>query len=1320
MKQRALYILLFLSALFTGWVQAQPPKPKPLSQNLLSLRSLAEKEFRASHFETSITLYKSYFSKINFTDTTAIFQVAESYRLSKQYDSAINLFNQLSMLHPKYTPALAELYATKGEYSKAIDIYKSIQATDTNQIKKIASRVLGFKGREDFQLDSLDWKVTNSQINTSGNESNPMKYKEGILFISTAVGNNKGAVDNGLPRLVYTPDSLAIVEKKLSIDSASKKKSGTKKPVRKIPIDITARNSIDNSTLRRPVRSPKSGVKDTITSIDPFLQSLIKTGPIHFSSTGDTVYYSKLVQLKRKQSKLGIFSAINQGGTWKQLEEISKGFVYSAFHPTATTDGKKIYFVADSKEGFGGPDIYFVERLGDSAWSLPVNAGENINTAGNELYPTIIGDSLYFSTNGSGGLGGQDVFVVKLGTNETPINVGYPINSSFDDYGLVFNKDRTGGYVSTNRNGSSDILAFNFKKVFYRIGGSINYISDKTVASKEQVYLVDTKTEKLIDSTLSDELGNYYFDLRPNRLYRIEQREERKTKASYVVNTKEPVYLDSTLLAKKTVADQPSIASLGKSIDSIKQAIAAIEKVSESISREGVVVDSLHKEPIVVKKQLLKSQLKELKSDLTRLEYKKLELAYSIQPTKDIVAVNTTKPVEKIKVNLQLPGASPKQKADSIFYVRQQEAIKFKLEEELLLRGDQLTRFNVYFGFSKFNLNPIEQKILDSTIKVLKANPRLYAVMGSFTDCSGPIVFNMQLSAKRSDAVIKYLIKNGIEKNRIRENHYGKNYLVQNCNQKKYSARQQLLNRRTEIYLSDDGSLAWTDLAADTTKKYSVYTALGKKLSDFISLKGVLVVASRKGQGKIQLTAKKGQGTADKGEGIREKGKIQLTVDSSQLTAKVKKQIVKKDTLILIKKVDVVRKDTAASVVKKIADVKKDTIAVVTKKVDVVKKDTIANVVKKIADVKKDTVAIVAKKVDVLKKDTVASVVKKVADVKRDTIAVVTKKVADVKKDTAASIVKKIADVKKDTVAIVAKKVDVVKKDTIASVVKKVADVKKDTIAVVAKKVDVVKKDTVASVVKKIAEIKSDTFSIVKADLKGPGTREERQGETAKPTTYNLQPTTIQTDSFVVVKPQPKQAAVQPKTENPKPKTLQQDTVAIAKAKPSTVKRQEAPVKSQQLTAEEEERISREELLAALDSLAKLRREQERIVDYLTKRISKKPIEVFTYADSVTVEIFDSGIHDKDSVSVIYNKSLVVDKHELKVDKPIKFKVRVDKERKNNEMVIVAENLGTYPPNTAVMIITDKFGKHEEIMLSTDLTTNEVVIFIRIDKQSNK
>ena len=77
---------------------------------------------------------------------------------------------------------------------------------------------------------------------------------------------------------------------------------------------------------------------------------------------------------------------------------------------------------------------------------------------------------------------------------------------------------------------------------------------------------------------------------------------------------------------------------------------------------------------------------------------------------------------------------------------------------------------------------------------------------------------------------------------------------------------------------------------------------------------------------------------------------------------------------------------------------------------------------------------------------------------------------------------------------------------------------------------------------------------------------------------------------------------------------------------------------------------------------------------------------------------------------------MIVDKHELRVDKPIKFNIRIDQDSKNNQIVVVAENLGTYPPNTAVMIITDNYGKREEVMLSTDLTTNEVITFIKIDK----
>ena len=147
-----------------------------------------------------------------------------------------------------------------------------------------------------------------------------------------------------------------------------------------------------------------------------------------------------------------------------------------------------------------------------------------------------------------------------------------------------------------------------------------------------------------------------------------------------------------------------------------------------------------------------------------------------------------------------------------------------------------------------------------------------------------------------------------------------------------------------------------------------------------------------------------------------------------------------------------------------------------------------------------------------------------------------------------------------------------------------------------------------------------------------------------------------------------------------------------------------------------EDEISKSEILKALDSLATLKREQERIVEYLTKRINKKPIDVFVSSDSVTIEIYDNAIHDKDSVSIIYNNRIIVDKQELKVNKPIKFKLMVDKNKKFNELIMVAENLGVDPPNTAVMFVTEKNGRRQQVLLSTDMQHNEIVYFIRIGK----
>jgi outer membrane protein OmpA-like peptidoglycan-associated protein len=259
-------------------------------------------------------------------------------------------------------------------------------------------------------------------------------------------------------------------------------------------------------------------------------------------------------------------------------------------------------------------------------------------------------------------------------------------------------------------------------------------------------------------------------------------------------------------------------------------------------------------------------------------------------------------------------------------------------------------------------------------------------------------------------------------------------------------------------------------------------------------------------------------------------------------------------------------------------------------------------------------------------------------------------------KDTVAkSIVVAIPFVKKDTVAKVVPVV--VKKDTVAkAVVVAKPVIKKDTIVakvIIAK--SVVKKDTVVAKAKVPVVVKKDTVA----------------------------------KAVVVAKP-----------------VLKKDT--IAKVTPMVI------TQAKQVETDD---LSKEEIIKALDSLAKLKIEQERIVAYLTLRLNNKPIDIYVSSDTVTVELYDNGVHDRDSVSVIYNNRIVVDRQELKVNQPIKFKLKVDKNRKNNELVMVAENLGTEPPNTAVMFITEKSGKRQQVVLNTDMTHNGVVYFIRIGKQ---
>ena len=192
-------------------------------------------------------------------------------------------------------------------------------------------------------------------------------------------------------------------------------------------------------------------------------------GPAALTSDGTTIYYGsesfnesayqKNKEKHLKFSQIYLYKATKtEAGTWgnsKALPINSKD--YSVRNPSISKDGKTLYFSSDMPGGLGGEDIWKVSVDGDT-YGTPENAGDNINTEGNESFPSIQDDGiLFFSSNGRQGLGGYDVFKQNTITNEKATNLGEPVNTQKDDFSFSYNLDKNVGYFSSNREGNDDI-----------------------------------------------------------------------------------------------------------------------------------------------------------------------------------------------------------------------------------------------------------------------------------------------------------------------------------------------------------------------------------------------------------------------------------------------------------------------------------------------------------------------------------------------------------------------------------------------------------------------------------------------------------------------------------------------------------------------------------------------------------------------------------------------------------------------------------------------------------------------------------------------
>lgn len=114
----------------------------------------------------------------------------------------------------------------------------------------------------------------------------------------------------------------------------------------------------------------------------------------------------------------------------------------------------------------------------------------------------------------------------------------------------------------------------------------------------------------------------------------------------------------------------------------------------------------------------------------------------------------------------------------------------------------------------------------------------------------------------------------------------------------------------------------------------------------------------------------------------------------------------------------------------------------------------------------------------------------------------------------------------------------------------------------------------------------------------------------------------------------------------------------------------------------------------------------------LEKRKNDLVKQITVDNDSISVTLYDNGIIDGDSITLIYNDKILVT-HQMLTDKPLTFYIKIAPGNSRNELVMYAENLGSIPPNTALMVIYDGPKRYELNVSSTDKTNGAVSFKLR-------
>ena len=260
-------------------------------------------------------------------------------------------------------------------------------------------------------------------------------------------------------------------------------------------------------------------------------------GAANLSPDGRYLFFAATTRINAFEGSMDIYYSERIGNSWSDPQPLPPPVNTTAFEsqPSFASDGKTLYFTSTRGGGLGGNDIWKTTLNTDGTWTNPVNLGPEINTNGNEVSPFIHPDNetFYFVSDGRYGVGGSDFYYSRLDLNghfSTPKNIGYPINTPYDERSLVISADGTKGYFASMNieggMGQYDLYYFDLYKDAQPVYTTYlkGHIYDQKTKQPLQAHfeLIDVETGQTIITSFSDEkTGDFLVSIPENRRYAL-------------------------------------------------------------------------------------------------------------------------------------------------------------------------------------------------------------------------------------------------------------------------------------------------------------------------------------------------------------------------------------------------------------------------------------------------------------------------------------------------------------------------------------------------------------------------------------------------------------------------------------------------------------------------------------------------------------------------------------------------------------------------------------------------------------------------------